>query len=483
MKKVLALLLAMLLTFGIMACAAPAQSPDTPADADQPAAETPAAEEKEPETPAAPEKEETPALPIMGNVITYDPNQPVNDGEDIDVEFWYWSGGSNLFQALADAYMEVHPNVHIELVENPWDDYWTKLPLTLQGSDGPAIFNMHNGQHDNMIGYLAPYDIPIEDLEAEFTGASGHVIDGKIYYTDYGLMTATMYYNLDMWEAAGLTENDIPKTWDEFREVAKKLTIRDENGDLVQAGFSYNGGAQGDVLGMQYQYGQNLFTADNKVTLNNDAMKNVITRMQDMYVVDGVCDYSFGNNSGDNFGQGLVAMYLGWGFMTNIFNSSFPETRYDCFEIPTPTEDVPYAMHRYNGESTFGINKNAAPEQQAIAQDIVRFFLANDELQKAFCSANAVFPMKVTLQSDADLMSVPSIAVLAEHIDRYIWPGPMPSTVENNMKILLEEVFYNGKDLTQALIDAENAINEDLQDSEFISQEPMYKYASEAIGN
>ena len=43
---------------------------------------------------------------------------------------------------------------------------------------------------------------------------------------------------------------------------------RDENGELVQAGFSFNGGAQGDVLGMQYQYGQNLFTEDNKVTFN-----------------------------------------------------------------------------------------------------------------------------------------------------------------------------------------------------------------------
>lgn len=470
MKKAVAFLLAMLLVLGTTACAAKSTPTEAPTEAPAKTTEAPA------ETPAETEA----AKPVIGNIVSYDPNEPVNGGKDIDIEFWYWSGGSNLFQALADAYMEVHPNVHIELVENPWDDYWTKLPLTLQGNDGPAIFNMHNGQHDNMIGYMAPYDIPVADIEAEFTGAAGHVIDGEIYYTDYGLMTATMYYNLDMWAAAGLTEKDIPKTWDEFREVAKKLTIRDEKGDLVQAGFSYNGGAQGDVIGMQYQYGQNLFTEDGKVTLNNDAMKNVITRMKDMYVVDGVCDYSFGNNSGDNFGQGLVAMYLGWGFMTNIFNSSFPETKFDCFEIPTPNAEVPYAMHRYNGESTFGVNKNAPAEQQAIAQDIVRFFLANDELQKAFCLANAVFPMKASLQTDADLMATPSIAVLAEHIDRYIWPGPMPSTIENNVKIMLEEVFYNDKDLTQSLIDAENAINEDLEESDFISQEPMYKFASEA---
>ena len=67
---------------------------------------------------------------------------------------------------------------------------------------------------------MAPYDISVDDLKAEFVGASGHVIDGNVYYTDYGLMTATVYYNTEMWTAAGLTEADIPATWDEFREVA-----------------------------------------------------------------------------------------------------------------------------------------------------------------------------------------------------------------------------------------------------------------------
>lgn len=228
---------------------------------------------------------------------------------------------------------------------------------------------------------------------------------------------------------------------------------------------------------MQYQYGQNLFNEDGTASINNEAMKKVITRLHDMYVVDGVCDYSFGNNSGDNFGQGLVAMYLGWGFMTGVFNNNFPDTHYDCFEIPTVDPSNTYAYHRYNGESTFGINKNAPADQQAVAQDIVRFFLANDSIQKEFCTQNAVFPMKISLQSDADLLAVPSIKVLAKHIDRYIWPGPMPSTLEDNMKIALEEIFYNGKDIDTALADCEAAINEDLATLDFESREPLYKYA------
>ena len=420
------------------------------------------------------------ASAILGSKIQYDTSKAINNGEDIEIEFWYWTGASDLFKSVVNQYTAIHPNVKITLVENPYDDYWTKLPLALQGSSGPAIFNVHNSHHENLINYLAPYDIPVEDLEEDFVGVSAHVIDGKVYYIDYGMMTATMYYNKAMWSAAGLTEADIPTTWDQFREVAKKLTIRDEKGELIQAGFSFNGGAQGDVLGMQYQYGQNLFTEDGKVTFNNDAIKTVVQRMKDIYEVDGSGDYNFGNNSGDNFGQGMIAMYLGWGFMHGLFQALWPETEFGSFEIPTPTEDVPYAYHRYNGESTFGINKNAPADQQAVAQDIVRFFLANDQLQKEFVLANSIFPAKKSLANDSDILSVSSIAVLANHIDRYIWPGPMPSAVENNMKIALENIFYNGEDVEAALQNAEDACNEELASSEFVPVESSYAHADEA---
>lgn len=420
------------------------------------------------------------ASTVIGDAIQYDTDALINEGRDITVEFWYWTGAGNLFESLAKQYGEVNPNVTITLVENPWDDYWTKLPLALQGSDGPAIFNFHNSHHDNLIGYMAPYDIPYDQLEADFVGVSGHEIDGKVYYTDYALMTAIMYYNTDMWEAAGLTAQDIPVTWDEFREVAKRLTIR-ENGKLVQAGHSFNGNLEGTILGMNYQLGQNLFTSDNRVTLNNDAMKDVIRLLADMYEVDGVGELNFGNNAGDNFGQGLVATYLGWGFMTNVFLENYPDTLFDCFEIPIPSYETPYAINRYNGESTFGINTNASPQQQAVAQDIVRFFLANDQVQKEFCLQMGVFPMKKTLQEDPELLAVPSISPLAKNIDRYIWPGPFPDFVAAGARIAFENIFYNNHDVTQALVAAERSINEDLAVSEFISREPLYKHAEEAL--
>ena len=180
---------------------------------------------------------EVPTEPF-GDTIKYDPSVEINGGKDITVELWEW-GSDELFQEIIDGYTAIHPNVTINLVNNPWEDYWTKLPLALDGENGPAIFNIHNSYHENLINYMAPLEIPLEDLQADFTGVDAHVIDGEVYYIDYGMMTGSVYYNKDMWEAAGLTEADIPKTWDEMREVAKKLTIK-EGDTIIQAGLNFN---------------------------------------------------------------------------------------------------------------------------------------------------------------------------------------------------------------------------------------------------
>ena len=104
--------------------------------------------------------------------------------------------------------------------------------------------------------------------EQDFNGVSAHVIDGKVYYIDYGMMTGSVYYNKEMWKEAGLTDDDIPKTWDEMIEVAKKLTIKDGD-NIVQAGLNFNNDFhQNYLLGLNYQLGENLFKEDGKTPMS-----------------------------------------------------------------------------------------------------------------------------------------------------------------------------------------------------------------------
>lgn len=414
----------------------------------------------------------------FGDTIQYDPSVEINDGKDITLELWEW-GSDELFQQVIDGYTAIHPNVTIKLINNPWDDYWTKLPLALDGANGPAIFNVHNSYHENLINYMAPLDIPIEDLDADFTGVAAHVIDDQVYYIDYGMMTGTVYYNKEMWSAAGLTEEDIPTTWDEMREVAKKLTIR-EGDRLIQAGLNFNDDFhQNYLLGLNYQQGENLFLEDGKTpNINSDAMKKTMQMLVDMYEVDGVGSKDFGEKSADSFGQGQSAMVVQWGHFYNTLNTTWTDIDFGVFEIPT-FDGNPYAYNRYNGESTFGVNKNAPEDQQAVAQDFVKYFLANDEAQIAFNIAMSTFPSKKSLADNEEILSNPALAVLAEHIDHYIWPGPMPATVETSLKTAGQDIFFNGMNIDAALGKAQENIIRDMKSSKFESVEHLYAYANE----
>jgi multiple sugar transport system substrate-binding protein len=414
-------------------------------------------------------------LPIQGETLTYDPNTLVNDGKVVSLDWWLWDGDEK-FQAFVDAYEEIHPNVDITLVNQPWDDYWTKLPLALKDGDGPAMFNVHNSHHDNLIPYMEPYDIPLEELSADYVGVEAHVVDGEVYYVDFGLMTGLIYYNTTMWEAAGLTDADIPETWDEFREVAKKLTVRDGD-SFTQAGFNYNSLFKEFTLGLPYQTGQRLF-ADDMVTptLDSDATLETIEQFVDLYDVDKVGSKDFGPVAGESFGQGQSAMIYNWGHFYGTLENDYPDVEFATFRTPVPSaDDEPFAFDRYNGESTLGINAGASPEEKEAAQDFLRFYLTNADLMKDLCLNYSVFPMYAPLADDPEIAAHPVLSALGS-IDRYIWPGPLPVTFEASVDVMWQDILYNGVDPATALATAQATVEKDLGSADFVSVEDLYAF-------
>lgn len=414
--------------------------------------------------------------PVQGETLTYDPNHFVNDGEPITLEWWLWDGDT-IFGKFAEAYSAIHSNVEIKIVKQPWEDYWTKLPLALKDGGNPAIFNIHNSYHANLFPYLEPYGVDAEALKADYEAVEAHVIDGKVYYIDYGLMTGVIYYNTDLWAKAGLTDADIPQTWDQLREVAKKLTVA-EGDSITQAGFNFNNQFNAFTPGMPYQHGQNLFAEDQKTpTFASDAMAQVIELFQGFYDTDKVGSKDFGNDSAESFGQGQSAMVYSWTHLGGLLATDFPDIKYATFRTPLPEASAePYAFDRYNGESTLGINKNADDKAKAVAQDFLAFFLTSKDALKGLCTNYHVFPMYKPLASDADIVKDPQLKSLATGIDRYIWPGPLPATFEESSKTMWQDILFNGKSADEALKAAQATIEKDLSSLDFVAVEDKYKY-------
>ena len=85
-----------------------------------------------------------------------------------------------------------------------------------------------------------------------------------------------------------------------------------------------------------------------------------------------------------------------------------------------------------------------------------------------------LFPASNTLREDSDIMENPAVAAVADHIEEYIWPGAMPSTLEDNLKIAGQDIMYNHKEIEKTLQNAEDIVNVDLANIDFTSSENLY---------
>jgi multiple sugar transport system substrate-binding protein len=232
---------------------------------------------------------------------------------------------------------------------------------------------------------------------------------------------------------------------------------------------------------MNYQKGELLFSKDGKVANYDNSVTIENTQFfVDLYEKDKVGSKDFGDDSTMSFGNGQTAMVYKWGWMVGELEAKYPDIEYGVFATPTPTEEVPFAYDRFNGESTPGINKNQTEEQRAVAQDFIRFCLANDEYSVTAGLTMASFPTKKSLADNPRILEDPVLSVIAPRVERLIWPGAFPSTIETSAKQTIEDILYNGKSVEVAVKEGQERIDSDMKNSDFTSLESSYQFFDEA---
>ncbi len=168
------------------------------------------------------------------------------------LKFWqfYAPGGqvvsqSKWFETMIADWNGSHDQ-QIELEYVPNNDYMdgTRLPTAFASGEGPDLFIISPGDflryyNGGVLLDLTPF---IEkDAQADFpeTVIANRMVDGKIYGVPMEVEPMAMYYSIPAFEEAGLNENDVPQTWDQLFEVAKKLTNDKRYGVLFDVSPGY----------------------------------------------------------------------------------------------------------------------------------------------------------------------------------------------------------------------------------------------------
>lgn len=171
-------------------------------------------------------------------------------GKTVSLMAW-WSGGEQEAGKAKVEACEKELGCTINATYVPYDEYLSKLNTLAAAGQLPDVFALPEGNvfdwgSQGMLMDLAPeYAAAGVDIDSTYVKPSiFRDSDQHVWAVGYDITTMFLYYNKDMFDAAGLEypSNDVsnPITWDEFVKDAKALT-KDSNGKTPNdEGFDYN---------------------------------------------------------------------------------------------------------------------------------------------------------------------------------------------------------------------------------------------------
>lgn len=155
--------------------------------------------------------------------------------ESVTITWWHIStfeDHSNYWQGLADAYMEMHPNVTIEITILENEAFKERLVTVMQAGDPPDLFQSWGGgvlwefANAGLVRNIAP------ELEGEWKDSFSaqaalelYGKDGEYYGVPWSWGAVGMFYNTELFAQAGLDPEAPPATWDEL--LAAVQTLKD----------------------------------------------------------------------------------------------------------------------------------------------------------------------------------------------------------------------------------------------------------------
>lgn len=160
--------------------------------------------------------------------------------EQVTIKLWSrWPESKPAFEQVVKDFMAKYPNIKVEMPSNAQTtQYITQLQAAISSNDLPDIFANSGAiplDQFNQLGLLHNLDDLFpqgkKDEFYEGTWTEGFtMMDGHVYGVPHFTprrYSHIMFYNKEVLKKAGLTEKDVPKTWDEFLAVSQKIKASD----------------------------------------------------------------------------------------------------------------------------------------------------------------------------------------------------------------------------------------------------------------
>jgi len=457
---------AMLLTACAQATPAPTEEP-APATTEEPA---PAATEE-----PAPAATEEPAPAAT--------EEPAAPAETVEITFWHAMSGSReeIVNGIAERFNASHPGIVVKPeYTGSYAETVTKGLAAYRTGTAPTIVQSYEVGTRTMYdsGAIVPvYTLNTGDVDWEEVVTpirKYYTLEGNLPCMPFNSSTAMIYYNKDMFEAAGLDPNVPPTTWDDIESMSKAIM----DAGLATGGLSMGWPAW--IFEQMFAYhDQLLANNDNgrsaiasEVYLNSEFGVKMMTRWQELadddILVYGGREYA----ANDPFLAGQFP------FLVQSTSSLGGILKSATFKVGTAF--LPRLGDEYpQGNSVIGgaclwVFDSATPEQQAAAWEFFKFTFSTEEAI-TWHKGTGYFPTSVSayeqLKTEGWFEEEPNHATAFNQIlggaDTPASNGVILGdfvTIRDIVGAAIEEVVVNGMDPKEALDKATADTNQVLAD-------------------
>lgn len=281
-----------------------------------------------------------------------------------------------LEQAMADAYMEEHPNVKITLVGQPVNDMPKKIVALNTSGDLPDAFFMPTEflaqaydmgiivDHAKLLGeeYMAELDENVVEYAT---------MNGQLMMVPWHIIPQGLIYRADWLEEAGF---DTIETMDEFREAARAFT-KDGHWGFSMVG-TQNGSGESRFVQYVRAFGVDEVYQDESgkwaTDLTGDAYREALQSFVDLVLEDevvppGATETGYPEAS-SYFAQEQTGLMISGSNAIGAIISANPELDGKLASVPIPAEE-----RHVTGVQTSGYAITTACEHPEVLADYLKF--------------------------------------------------------------------------------------------------------------
>lgn len=245
--------------------------------------------------------------------------------------YWETEGHQKALNHIVEEFNSSQSNVTVETKYVPFADFKKQVSIGASADELPDIVILDNPDHASFAAMGIFADITDRfDVSTYYDGpVNSCTLDGRLYGVPFGSNCLLLFYNEDMLSAAGC---EVPTTWDELLDVAKKCTT-----DSV-SGFAH--------CALQNEEGTFNFlpwvwsTGATSYEINSEGGIKALTFVQNLVESGAMTKEAINWTQGDTMNQfisGNLAMMINGTWQIPTMREEVPDLKWNVAPIPQDT--------------------------------------------------------------------------------------------------------------------------------------------------